>query len=149
MSRTLLLRAMCSHYRENFERQLREIQSSEKTAIGMVRAFLAALEGYLDDDRRVCLCGMLAAGSESLSKEMRAELQLFFKISSAWLAAVLERGRAEGLFRFDASSQEVAMTLLASLQGILISSRVAGGRKDFRKLSEHLLRSFFPKFSWR
>src|SRR5207245_692391 len=47
-------------------------------------------------DRRMCLCGMLAAEYETLPEPMQDAIIGFFDGSEAWLTRVLQQGHEEG-----------------------------------------------------
>jgi hypothetical protein len=47
-------------------------------------------------DRRMCLCGMLAAAYPTLPDAMRASVVRFFDQNETWLDRVLEQDRSDG-----------------------------------------------------
>ena len=133
-----LLLALIARYRNGFEDCLKEIDRRSSSAVESVDAFFKLIESLLASNLRLCLCGMLASESEVLSPRVRSEVNLFFQTSAQWLTAVLTAGvsRNELLLRGDPAV--VAMAILSSLQGMLITSRVAGGSQIFRGMTDWL-----------
>src|SRR5881227_3263553 len=56
----------------------------------------ARIYGDVLRDRRMCLCGMLAADYDTLPDPMRNAVIRFFDDNEAWLTGVLEQGQEEG-----------------------------------------------------
>ena len=140
-----LLRAIIARYGENFAKRLAAIDQQGDIPARQLELFVRELERNLVEDSRVCLCGMLAAESESLSADVRNDIQGFFRGGSAWLAAVLERGRKDGSLSFVGKAEDIALVLITSLQGMLIASRVLNGVQTFRQLSQDLIRGLLAK----
>jgi TetR/AcrR family transcriptional regulator, transcriptional repressor for nem operon len=105
----------------------------------------AALEGYVDlyaqvlRRQRMCLCGMLAAEYLTLPPAMQARVTGFFEDSSAWLQAVLERGRQEGSLRFTGAAADSAAMVIGGLEGAMLISRMNGDVEGFRAAAGRLL----------
>jgi hypothetical protein len=62
----------------------------------------------------------------SLPPEMREAVSSFFHEHEAWLEKLLEKGRAAGEFRFDASARDMARLIFSALQGGLVLRRSKG-----------------------
>jgi TetR/AcrR family transcriptional repressor of nem operon len=107
----------------------------------------AKLDAYADiyanvlSDRRMCLCGMLAAEYNTLPEPMREAIIGFFDHSEAWLTAVLEQGREEGSVSLTGSSGEAAQTIVSSLEGALLIARPYGDVARFRAAAARLMAS--------
>lgn len=71
----------------------------------------------------MCLCGMLAAETDVISQQTRAEVCRFVELNVDWVAGVL-RGRAGGAVVL--TSRRRAKALFAALEGAMLLSRVAG-----------------------
>jgi AcrR family transcriptional regulator len=87
-------------------------------------ALLAVYDHHVQQDRRVCLFGALAADFRTLPAPMQAELRTFNTELTAWLAQVLAVGRATGALRFVGSPSAKAAQVLTTLAGALQVARV-------------------------
>src|ERR1700722_12543274 len=77
--------------------------ASLDTAGGTARAKLDSYAGlYLQvlRNRKMCLCGMLAAEYQTLPQPMQDAVIRFFDQNESWLESVLEQGRADGSLHF-------------------------------------------------
>jgi TetR/AcrR family transcriptional regulator, transcriptional repressor for nem operon len=107
----------------------------------------AKLEAYADiyadvlRDRRMCLCGMLAADYDTLPEPMRDAIIGFFDQSEAWLKNVLEEGQQEGSLRLSGSAEEAAQTIVSSLEGALLIARPYDDVARFRAAASRLMAS--------
>ena len=90
-------------------------------------------------ERRMCLCGMLAADYETLPKPMRDAVIRFFDDNEAWLTGVLEEGHKEGLLRLSGSAREEAQALVSGLEGALLIARPYGDVARFQAAVTRLL----------
>src|ERR1700749_2593189 len=78
------------------------------TGAGAKLAAHARLYQRVLTDRRMCLCGMLAAEYQTLPQPMRDAVISFFDHNEEWLAGVLEKGRADGSLQFAGSARDTA-----------------------------------------
>ena len=138
-----LLLALIERYRNSFESCLKEIDSRSGSAAQSVEAFFSLLENLLASNARLCLCGMLASESEVLSPRVRDEVSLFFQLSSQWLTSVLTEGANRRELQLRGNPEVVAIAILSSVQGMLITSRVSGGAETFRNMANWLRLSLF------
>jgi len=99
----------------------------EKLEGGM---FAVALERFLGVfaelgalSPRVCLGGVLGAEFETLPEAMQAEVRRFFTGLREWLGAVLDKGRAQGVFAFAGGGADMARAMVAMMEGALIIGR--------------------------
>jgi TetR/AcrR family transcriptional regulator, transcriptional repressor for nem operon len=112
---------------------------------GGTGAARARLAGYADlytevlRNRKMCLCGMLAAEYQTLPQPMRDAVLRFFDASEAWLGSVLESGRAEGSLSFAGSASEAARMIIGSLEGAMLVARPYGDVGRFQAAVANLL----------
>lgn len=99
----------------------------EKLEGGM---FAIALERFLGvfaelgaRSPKVCLGGILGAEFETLPEAMQGEVRRFFTGLREWLGAVLDAGRAQGVFAFTGDGAQTARAMVAMLEGALIIGR--------------------------
>ncbi|MFN0192649.1 MAG: TetR/AcrR family transcriptional regulator [Aestuariivirga sp.] len=130
--------SLISRYENGFRHRLEEIEQQDGTAAERIRDYVAIYAGVLVD-RRMCLCGMLAAEFETLPKSMQSALDHFFDLNERWLAAVLEQGRKDGSLRFEGEPRELAEFLVASLEGAMMLARSHGADDRFHAAAKRLL----------
>ena len=130
--------ALITRYADRFATALTALDSAEADAP-------SALAGYVDlyaqvlHRQRMCLCGMLAAEYLTLPQAMRARVTAFFDDNSAWLQAVLDRGRDEGTLTFSGAAADSAAMVLGGLEGAMLITRMSGDVAGFRAVAARLL----------
>jgi TetR/AcrR family transcriptional regulator, transcriptional repressor for nem operon len=90
---------------------------------------------------RMCLCGMLAAGHETLPTPMRKEVVQFFEENERWLVGVLEQGRSEGAFGFTGPASAAARSIISGLEGAMLTARLFGDVERFESDASRLIGS--------
>jgi TetR/AcrR family transcriptional repressor of nem operon len=114
--------ALAERYRERFTALRREIAAARAPAPDKLRRYVKALADGFRANGRMCLCGVLAAESSTLPREVVQQVQGFFEENEAWLATILDAGRAEGTLRFNGPPAVVAKSIFASLEGALMAA---------------------------
>jgi TetR/AcrR family transcriptional repressor of nem operon len=110
----------------------------------------AKLDGYADlylavlRQKRMCLCGMLAAEYQTLPLRMRETVVRFFDENEAWLTRVLEQGREEGTLRYAGAPGDVAQMIVGGLEGAMLVARPFGDIARFKAAAGVLLASLRP-----
>lgn len=99
-------------------------------------AQLQAYTGYWeacirDGTSSFCVCAMLAAELPMLPEQVADEIPGHFLELAAWLASVLARGAAKGIFHLRAGPESEAMALMATVHGAMLSARAYGDQKVF------------------
>ena len=106
------------------------------------RAKLEAYAGlYLDvlREKRMCLCGMMAAEYETLPAPMQDAVLRFFDDNEKWLALVLEEGRKAGTLSFEGPSRQTARVILSGMEGAMLVARPFGDITRFQNTARSLL----------
>jgi TetR/AcrR family transcriptional repressor of nem operon len=130
--------ALVGRYAARFADALEAIDEGGGQAPAKLEAYARIYAGVLRD-RRMCLCGMLAAEYETLTQPMRVAIIGFFDHNEAWLTRVLEQGRAEGTLRLDGSASDAARTILSALEGALLVARPYADVARFESAARRLL----------
>jgi TetR/AcrR family transcriptional repressor of nem operon len=105
----------------------------------------AKLEGYAElyvdvlRDKRMCLCGMLAAEYQTLPPPMRDAVIHFFDENEAWLQRVVDQGKHEGTLRAEGSARDIARGIVGGLEGAMLVARPYGDVSRFQAATAHLL----------
>jgi TetR/AcrR family transcriptional repressor of nem operon len=132
--------ALIGRYAARFTDALQAIDTSTGDARAKLEAYASIYADVLRD-RRMCLCGMLAAEYNTLPEPMRGAIIGFFDQNEAWLTAVLEQGQEEGSVSLSGSSAEAAQTIVSSLEGALLIARPYDDVARFRAAAARLMAS--------
>jgi TetR/AcrR family transcriptional repressor of nem operon len=130
--------ALIRRYASRFAEALDAIDSRGADARAKLDAY-AAIYGDVLRDRRMCLCGMLAAEYDTLPVPMREQIVSFFDANEAWLVATLEQGQAEGTLHVTGSAGDAAQTIVSSLEGAMLVARPYGDVARFQAAADRLL----------
>jgi TetR/AcrR family transcriptional repressor of nem operon len=95
-------------------------------------------------DRKMCLCGMLAAEYQTLPQPMRDAVISFFDQNESWLETVLEQGRDEGSLQFTGSARDAARMIISGLEGAMLIARPYGDIARFQATAANLLAGLEP-----
>lgn len=132
-------KALIVRYRHKLEALLGDIERRESSAIGRFHRFVEFLLSVVRDENRLCLCGILAAEACTLSDDMRAEIQRFFYECESWIVRQLNHGQTSGELNVTGSPAIVARTLLAGLEGAMVTSRAFNDQKRLEESAQWLL----------
>jgi TetR/AcrR family transcriptional regulator, transcriptional repressor for nem operon len=130
--------ALIGRYAARFADALEEIDSGGGDAPAKLVAYAAIYADVLRD-RRMCLCGMLAADYDTLPESMRDAVIRFFDDSEAWLTRVVAQGQAEGTLRLTGSATDEARAIVSGLEGALLIARPYGDVTRFQAAATRLL----------
>jgi TetR/AcrR family transcriptional regulator, transcriptional repressor for nem operon len=133
--------ALIGRYAARFADALEEIDRRGGDPPAKLDAYARIYADVLSD-RRMCLCGMLAADYDTLPKPMRDAVIRFFDDNEAWLTGVLEQGQEEGALRLSGSANKTAQALVSGLEGALLIARPYGDVARFEAAATQLLTSF-------
>ena len=133
-------RALIARYAARFADALAGIDARSPDARARLEAYAGVYAAVLQQ-RRLCLCGMLAAEYETLPKPMRAAIIEFFDQNEAWLTQVLELGQEQGTLHFAGSSADAARMIVSGLEGAMLVARPYGQVARFKTAAAQLLMS--------
>jgi len=132
--------ALIGRYAERFGQALAAVDAD----VGAVSA-PAKLASYADlylqvlRQRRMCLCGMLAAEYPTLPAGMQDAVLQYFDDNETWLERVLEQGRAERTLEFAGPARDTARVIVSSLEGAMLVARPYGDVARFEAAAANLL----------
>jgi TetR/AcrR family transcriptional regulator, transcriptional repressor for nem operon len=132
--------ALIGRYAARFADALEQIDARGADAPTKLAAY-ARIYGDVLRQKRMCLCGMLAADYDTLPEPMRDAVVRFFDDNEAWLTTVFEQGQAEGSLHLQGSAREAAQTLVGGLEGALLIARPYGEVARFDAAATRLLAS--------
>lgn len=130
--------ALVNRYAARFAEALNAIDKRGAAAPARLNAYARIYVDVLRD-RRMCLCGMLAADYDTLPEPMRGAVIDFFDVNERWLAGVLEQGKNDGTLRFAETPGVVARAILGGLEGALLIARPYGDVERLEAAAARLL----------
>jgi TetR/AcrR family transcriptional regulator, transcriptional repressor for nem operon len=133
LGRVLVLR-----YTETFGAALAQIDAARTHAFGRLRAYIKLYADVLAD-RRMCLCGMVAAEYATLPGPMQDAIRVFFEFNERWLAGLLDEGRREGTLCLRVPPAEAARMLVGALEGAMLIACAYGDPQRFVSAAALLL----------
>ena len=132
--------ALITRYAERFDEALATIDRDIPDAPEKLEAYANLFAGVLEG-KRMCMCGVLAAEYQTLPKPMRSAVIRFFDDNQRWLADVLRHGQADKTLAFKGSADEVAQSILSTLEGAMLVARPYGNLDKFNSTADQLLSS--------
>jgi TetR/AcrR family transcriptional regulator, transcriptional repressor for nem operon len=142
-SKTELGEALIERYSARFGEALAVVEARSTDAPLRLRQYADLYAGVLRD-RRMCLCGMMAADYETLPGSMQSAVLGFIRENQVWLSRVLNQGREEGTLEFSGSPSEVALLVFGGLEGAMLVARPLGDIPGFEASADRLLTSLLP-----
>lgn len=137
-SKAELGHALITRYTQRFTAALGSIDQDVPDPRTKLEAY-ANLYADVLQGKRMCMCGILAAEYETLPEPMREAVIDFFDENQRWLANVLEDGRAENTLTFTGPADDVADTILSTLEGAMLVARPYGDLAKFDAAARRLL----------
>jgi TetR/AcrR family transcriptional regulator, transcriptional repressor for nem operon len=132
--------ALIERYSGRFAEELERIDSAGGDASAKLAAY-AGIYAEVLRQHRMCLCGMLAADYDTLSKPMRSAVTRFFDANEEWLDRVLADGEADGSVHLSCSTRDAAQALVGGLEGAMLVARPYGDVERFETAAGRLLSS--------
>ena len=130
--------ALITRYAERFADALVQIDRDLPDAYTKLEAYTRMYADVLRG-KRMCLCGILAAEYQTLPKPMRSAVIRFFDDNQRWLADVLAEGLADKSLTFSGSADDIAQTILSTLEGAMLVARPYGDLARFDSTARQLL----------
>jgi TetR/AcrR family transcriptional regulator, transcriptional repressor for nem operon len=131
-------RMLVVRYTQVFGAALQQISGGVADAAAQLRAYVKLYADVLAD-RRMCLCGMVAAEYGTLPPPMQEAIRLFFEFNEGWLARLLEQGGREGSLRLAVPPAAAARMLVGALEGEMLVARAYGDPERFAAAARLLL----------
>lgn len=137
-SKSELGEALVAGYAARFAEALAVTELRFEDAPSQLEAYVGLYLSVLRE-RRMCLCGMLAADYQTLPAPMQDAVVRFFDDNEIWLSRVLTRGRDTGTLEFAGTPTETARMIVSSLEGAMLVARPFGDIGRFEQVANQLL----------
>ena len=126
-TKTDLAVAVAKRYTERFMASL-NIDSEAGSSRELLENYIKQFRQAAIYDKKMCLCGALAAECGELPEAVHKEARLFFQQNIEWLTAIFLREFSE-----PSTAEKKAVSFLATLEGALLVSQVTGEKTYFEK----------------
>lgn len=135
-----LVRTLVEQYRKDAEDGIASLERQVPGPLDQLRAYVGYWERCIGDGSvPICLCALLANELPVLPDEVVHEVRAYFRVLSAWLTSLFERGiRLDQLLCRDAPRAE-AEAFMAAVHGAMLSARAYGDPKMFGTITTSLL----------
>lgn len=130
--------ALITRYAQRFTDALGRIDRDLPDARAKLEAY-ARLYADVLRGKRMCMCGILAAEYQTLPKPMRSAVIRFFDENQRWLANLLRQGHADKTLSFTGSADDVAQSIISTLEGAMLVARPYGDLTRFNATADQLL----------
>ena len=117
-----LMSAVFHRYNQEFFAALAEIVDCKGSPVERLEGFMALVRNTLVVEDRMCLCGMMMAEAALLPAGIRQQTKNFTETAIAWLS---DQWKLLG----KSNPDNLAVTMLARLEGGMLLSRVSGDVK--------------------
>jgi TetR/AcrR family transcriptional repressor of nem operon len=139
-SKADLVRTLVSRYREESEAGLAQLEAHVSDPAEQLRAYLGFWDKCITDaSLPFCVCALLASELPMLPEAVASEVKAHFRLVSAWLTAVLERGVRQGRLHLASTPSMEAEAFMATVHGAMLSARAYGDPKMFAIVTAPLL----------
>ena len=135
--------ALIARYANHFMAALANLDTAGGTACAKLDSY-AGLYLQVLRNRKMCLCGMLAAEYQTLPQPMQDEVIKFFDQNETWLERILNQGRTDGSLHFAGSARDTARMIAGGLEGAMLIARPYGDVARFQAAAASLLAGLAP-----
>ena len=137
-SKGLLGAAIARRYTDRLVEHLAEVEARCGRLEDAMDAYVQVFRTTLEQDGRMCLCGMLAAETDAIPGEVRAEVSRFVEANVQWLAGAIDKAAEPTASGEEARAQ--AMVIFAALEGAMLVARGTGDVASFDAMAARLKR---------
>ncbi|CDN91941.1 TetR/AcrR family transcriptional regulator [Agrobacterium tumefaciens] len=139
-SKSDLVRKLVEQYRQEAAAGLAELERNISDPLEQLRAYIGYWEGCIADATHpFCVCALLATEIPVLPESVVLEVRAHFQSLSDWLAAVLERGAAQGRLVLTGTAHTNAEMFMATVHGAMLSARAYGDAAAFGAITRPML----------
>ncbi|MEF2070336.1 TetR/AcrR family transcriptional regulator [Consotaella aegiceratis] len=139
-SKVDLVRTLVARYRENAELATAELGRHYPEPADQLRAYTEYWAACIaDGTRSFCVCALLASEIPALPPEIVVEVRAYFRLFSAWVTSLMERGAEEGSLCLAGSPQAEAEAFIATVHGAMLSARAYGDPSIYAAITRPLI----------
>lgn len=135
-----LVRILVAQYREEAGAAIAELERRHPEPADQLRAYAGYWAACIGDQTRTfCVCALLASEIPVLPPEIALEVRAYFRMFSAWLTSLMERGAEQGTLALSGSARSEAETFMATVHGAMLSARAYGDPAIFATITQPLI----------
>ncbi|MFG1420522.1 TetR/AcrR family transcriptional regulator [Roseixanthobacter liquoris] len=139
-SKADLVRILVARYREEAGTGIAELERRHPDPVDQLRAYTAYWAACIGDQTRpFCVCALLASEIPALPPEIALEIRAYFRMFSAWLTSLMERGAGQGTLILSGTPKSEAETFMATVHGAMLSARAYGDPAIFSTITKPLI----------
>ena len=137
-SKADLVRILVTRYREEAEAALAQLALQQP--VDQLRAYTGYWAACIGDGTRpFCVCALLASEIPVLPPEIVLEIRAYFRLLSAWLTSLMERGAEQGTLVLSGTARSEAEAFMATVHGAMLSARAYGDPAIFGTITRPLI----------
>ncbi|MGS2717126.1 TetR/AcrR family transcriptional regulator [Eionea flava] len=125
-TKTDLATELAKRYTEKFNGHLQAISDTDKGLEEQLSSYTALFYHAIKNDQKMCLCGLFAAESEVLPKEVQTATRQFFEAQIQWLTDLMLHHRID-------LAEDKAIGLLANLEGAMLLAKTFDSEDMFTR----------------
>ncbi|SON57733.1 Bacterial regulatory protein, tetR family [Hartmannibacter diazotrophicus] len=139
-SKVDLVRTLVRRYREDAEAGLAELERHTPEPADQLRAYTGFWAACIADGTRTfCVCALLASEMPVLPPDVATEVKAYFRMFSAWLTSVMEKGAEQGTLVLSGTARSEAEGFMATVHGAMLSARAYDDPAVFATITQPLI----------
>lgn len=139
-SKVDLVRTLVAQYRDEAEAAITQLERHHPEPADQLRAYAGYWAACIGDETRTfCVCALLASEVPVLPPEVALEVRAYFRLFSAWLTSLMERGAEQGKLVLSGTARSEAETFMATVHGAMLSARAYGDPTVFAAITQPLI----------
>ncbi|WP_106478049.1 TetR/AcrR family transcriptional regulator [Phytohalomonas tamaricis] len=139
-SKVDLVRTLLEQYREEAKTGIAALERYHADPVDQLRAYTSYWAECIGDPTSAfCVCALLASQIPVLPPEIVLEVRAHFRMLSAWLTSVLDKGATQGGFVLAGTARSEAEGFVAGVHGAMLSARAYGDDKVFKVVTDSLI----------
>jgi TetR/AcrR family transcriptional repressor of nem operon len=139
-----LVQTTLENYRLRYRQDMESIETHHHSAMEMIAAYGALYLNGLDKGLG-CLCAILATEKDLLPANIQQATNDFFEDHLNWLTKICADGQDKGAISQKLQPRACAHLILTSLEGALITARLASSEPTFKNAIQILMDSLKPE----
>lgn len=144
-SKVDLVRTLLGRYRQETEAGLKHLEGAIPHPLELLRAYVQYWKSCIADaSAPFCVCALLASEMPVLPDDIAQEVRSYFRLLSAWMTSVFERGLEQGVMQLLHTPQVEAEVFMASVHGAMLSARAYGDTDAFGVVMDTQLERIQP-----
>lgn len=137
-----LVVVMTQRYNHRFQEELNRIERRTSSSDERLIDHAAVFAKTFDNEKRLCVCGMLGAEADALPEVIRVEVKNFFELNTQWLKRVIALGQTNGELRAHQAPVNLSALWLSALEGSMLVARGANTAQSPSAVAETILTSW-------